>query len=108
MSSIVLIGKAPRQRSSILEGIPEYEASDCCPVITQLRISSMSQKRQFPFYSAVESFGIGSQNKRLGDDPSREYVEPAVFQARQQGEFDEYEALTVSSLEWCCHAKCLQ
>ena len=49
-------------------------------------------KRSFPYASAVESFEV--QRRRLQNDPSREYVEPKVYQAREQA--DEYEERGVS------------
>ena len=54
------------------------------------------QKRQFPYHSAVPKFDI--QGRKVSEDPSKEYAEPKVFQARAQSDYDELEALTVSEL----------
>ena len=51
-------------------------------------------KRQFPYYSAVPSIELQG-GRRPAQDPSREYVEPRVYQAREQSEYEELEQLTV-------------
>lgn len=55
----------------------------------------MAEKRQFPYHSAVPTFQVGQGGRRPAQDPSREYQEPRVYQAREAGDYDDYEALTV-------------
>jgi hypothetical protein len=49
--------------------------------------------RAFPYHSAVAEFTLG--DRKLANDPSKDYVDPKVFQVVSSGN-DEYDEIVVS------------
>lgn len=53
-------------------------------------------KRPFPYATGVPEFVVG--RTRPTSNPTREYEEPRVFQAKQPGAFDDYDGLVVRGM----------